>query len=247
MIKTFAVINHKGGVGKTTSAVNIAAGLARAGERVLLIDADPQGSATASLYSETEAGADLHEVLNGATLTPETFAENLDRIRGSERLAEFESRPGAGAEMRLAEALAPARRKYDRIIIDPPPGLGLLTLSAMIASDSVLIPVQAQMFAIDAAERTWRYLENVASNWGKTYKDPRLFVTFYNERRRLDRESLEILRETFGGSLLKAKVRANVALAEAPVAGRPVFETAGRSKGAEDYAALVKELRKAWS
>ena len=238
--------NHKGGVGKTTSVINIGAGLVSLKKKVLLVDLDPQANLSQSLgYREQELtiyGAlkgeqevEPLEVLPGLELIPST----LD-LAG----AEVELSAEAGREFILKEILEPLRASYDYILIDSPPSLGLLTINAFTASDKVLIPLQSQYLALQGLTVLQGVIEKIQKRLNKGLQLGGVFITQYDGRKVLHREVLETIQGHLKGLLLKTIIRDNIALAEAPATSQDIFRYSPKSYGAEDYLALCKEVIK---
>lgn len=244
MSNTYALSNHKGGVGKTTSTLNIGAGLAKLGKKVLLIDLDPQ--ANLSQCSQTE-NADFH--IYGALkgdyeLKPIQVKKNLDIIPSVLDLAgaEVELASKIARETILQKLIEPLKPNYEYILIDCPPSLGLLTINAFAASDAILIPLQAHFLALHGFDKLLDVVKLVQENLNPNLKIKGVFTTQYNKRRILNREIDESIREYFDGQVFETKIRENISLAEAPSQGKDIFEYSPRSYGATDYQALVKEL-----
>jgi len=246
MSKIITLSNHKGGVGKTTSAINLGAGLVSLGKKVLLIDLDPQANLSQSLgyrdqeltiYGALKGEQDLQpiEVLPGLDLIPST----LD-LAG----AEIELSAEAGREFILKELLEPLRASYDYLIIDSPPSLGLLTINAFTASNEVLIPLQSQYLALQGLTVLQGVIEKIQKRLNKGLMLGGVFITQYDKRKVLHREVLETLQGHLKGLLLKTIIRDNIALAEAPAVGQDIFRYSSKSYGAEDYLALCKEVIK---
>jgi len=244
MSKTITLSNHKGGVGKTTSVINIGAGLVSLGKKVLLVDLDPQANLSQSLgyrdqeltiYGALKGEQEVKpiEVLPGLELVPST----LD-LAG----AEIELSAEAGREFILKELLEPLRSSYDYIIIDSPPSLGLLTINAFTASNEVLIPLQSQYLALQGLTVLQGVIEKIQKRLNKGLKLGGVFITQYDSRKVLHREVAQSIEAHFTGQLYKTKIRDNIALAEAPAVGQDIFRYSSKSYGAEDYLALCKEV-----
>lgn len=246
MSKVIAIANQKGGVGKTTTAVNLAASLALSGEEILLIDTDPQGNSTSGLGISLEGG--LYEVYAGeigldAAVKP-TAIENLFLVPSSPDLlgAEIELVDREGRERLLADKLAPLRERYRYILIDCPPSLGLLTLNALVAADSVMVPVQCEYYALEGLGLLSRTITLIRSSFNPTLRIEGLLLTMYDLRNTLSRQVEEELRKHFGRQVYETVIPRNVTLAEAPSHGKPALLYDARSRGAQSYLALAKEI-----
>jgi chromosome partitioning protein len=242
MSKIIAIANHKGGVGKTTSAINIGAGLNLLGKSVLLVDLDPQASLSQSL-NVTDPDKDIYGSLRGKyPLHPYPILKGLDIIPSCLDLsgAEIELAGEAGREYILKELLEPL--SYDYIIIDSPPSLSLLTLNALTAAQDVLIPLQAEFLALRGLAKLRDVIEKIKKRLNKDLQITAVFVTCFDSRRVLNRNVVQSIQEYFPQEFLTTKIRQNIALAEAPVQGLDIFRYAEKSNGAMDYMELCKEL-----
>lgn len=250
MNKIIAVANQKGGVGKTTTAINLGASLALKNLRVLIVDLDPQGMATVGLGQPKEKGKGIYQaLLNGQDvmqcLSP-TGLESLFLCACSLELsgAEAELYQMEGRESRLKIALEKVRKLFNFILIDCPPSLGFLTINALSAADSILIPVQAEFFCMEGIPDLFHTLDMV-----RTYFNPQLYIegillTMFDERTNLARQVAEEIRNSLRGVLLNTIIPRSVRLAEAPSFGKPVVIYDPKSKGAEAYMNLAEELIK---
>jgi len=242
-----AFVNQKGGVGKSTSAVNIGAGLSRLGEKTLAIDLDPQANLTYHLGIKTaELKASISEVLEGRAGIEEAIVERdgLDVIPASLGLAETEDRifNVTGREYLLREALAGLKRPYAYVLIDCPPSLGVLTLNALVAARQVYIPLEAQALPLQGLRAIMGIVELVKERLNPGLELTGIIATKYDNRLNLSREVLGTLREHFRDLLFKTVIRGAVKLAEAPSYGLDIFSYAPKSHGAEDYLALCREI-----
>ena len=246
MILSFA--NNKGGTGKTTTAVNLAAALAQLGRRVLLVDLDPQGSATVSLgfqkskllytvYDALAQSRKIEEVMLGTKVENLTLVpSNLD-LAGAE--VELSSIPGR--EFVLREALSVARRKYDAILIDCPPNIGILTVNAIVACDLMVVPVQSEFLSMDGLPTLLKFMRIVKSR-AKTDFDYRILLTLYDKRTGLSKKIVQQLRTSFGEHILKIVIPRSIRMAEAPSKGIPGIIYSPRNAASEEYRRLTKEL-----
>lgn len=245
-MRVISLINQKGGVGKTTSAINIGAGLNLLGKKVLLIDLDPQANLTYSLgIAAHELGRTLYHVLTGREgLSRTTLDRNgLRIIPSSLELAGAENEliNIAGREFLLREVLQGVRG-IDYIIIDCPPSLGLLTINALTATREVYIPVQTEYLALQGLSRLLETVETVRERLNGSVRISRVIATRYDSRKVLNREVLDRLRAHFKNKLFDAPVRENIALAEAPANGKTIFEYRPKSYGAIDYLNISKQI-----
>lgn len=241
-----AVSNHKGGVGKTTSTVNLGAALQRMGKKVLLIDLDPQANLTQSLGLMDHTPT-VYEALRGeAKLEPVTVLPGLDVVTSTLDLsgAEVELSSEYGKEYLLQELLEPIRSRYSYVLIDSPPSLGLLTINALTAAQEIYIPLQAHYLALQGMSKLQEIVEKLRKKLNKGLRIGGVFVTQYDSRKVLNRNVAETIREHFPAEAFRTAIRDNVALAEAPTQGLDIFRYAPKSTGAEDYLALAKEIVK---
>lgn len=246
MTRIIALVNQKGGVGKTTSTINIGAGLARAGKKVLLVDLDPQGNLTISLGIKAhELDTTLYELLKGEVNAIRTIVEgSYDVIPSDIRLsgAELELNSQPGREMILKEVLKPIAAKYDYILIDCPPSLGLITLNGLTAAQEIFIPLQAEFLALNGMAQLINTIKAVQRRLNPDLGISGIITTLYDSRKNLNKEVLEKITEYFPDQAFKTLIRDNVALAESPSFGKDIFEYKPDSNGAEDYKALCAEI-----
>lgn len=239
-----SLLNHKGGVGKTTSTINIGAAMVELGKKVLLVDLDPQANLTLSLGIPRQR-ISIYEAMKGESeVEPYTVKPGLDVIISTLDLssAEMELINEAGREYILREIFDPLREDYDYIIIDCPPSLGLLTLNALTASDQVIIPMQTQFLALQGLAKIKQVIQKVKLRLNKKLEIAGVIATMYDKRKVLNRDVIETIKKYFGRLLFETYIRDNVALAEAPAQRKDIFAYNKRSPGAQDYLALAQEM-----
>jgi chromosome partitioning protein len=246
MSKVIAVTNHKGGVGKTTSTINIGAGLAKLGKRVLLIDLDPQANLSQSLGIKDPTATIYGAIRGEHALQPVTVLKRLDVIPSTLDLsgAEIELSSETGREYILRELLDTVKGSYDYVIIDSPPSLGLLTVNALTSADEILIPLQAQYLALQGLSKLLEIVDKIQKRLNKGLRIGGVFITQYDSRKILNRNVVDSIQAHFKDTVFITKIRDNVALAEAPTQGQDIFRYAPTSYGAVDYLALCKEIVK---
>jgi chromosome partitioning protein len=242
-----AVANQKGGVGKTTTSINLAAGLAALERRVLLVDCDPQGNATRGI-GEKAAHPHLYHALTGdvplSAVVRKTGFPNLDLAPADRDLVgvevEFVGNPGW--EQRLKDALASVVDQYDYLLLDCPPSLGHLTVGALSAAHGVVVPLQCEYFALEGISELVATVRRVQGGLNPQLKIAGILLTMYDDRTNLSKDIVEEVRSHFQGQVFKTVVPRNVRLAEAPSFGRPIIQYDIKSRGAEAYLALAREL-----
>jgi len=249
MGRIYAVANQKGGVGKTTTTVNLGAYLARVGKRVLLVDADPQANATSSLGIDKNAlSRSIYDALIGgepaSNLITLTGCVGLDLMPSSPALAgdQVEMVELPGREMRLRQAIGPLRGRYDYVLIDCPPSLGLLTVNALTAADGVIIPVQCEYLPLEGLTLLLHTIELVRQTLNPRLTIRGLVLTMYDSRTNLARQVVAEVRRHFPDVVLDTIVPRSVRLSEAPSYGEPIINYAPSSKGGQAYAALCQEF-----
>ena len=247
MTKIVALANQKGGVGKTTTAINLGASVAACERRVLLVDLDPQSNASSGL-GITEADPSMYDVLIEnmplkeivrPTEIPTLFLapSSVDLVG-----AEVELRDAIGREYFLKRVIEPIAADYDYILIDSPPSLGLLTVNGLTAANSVLVPLQAEYFALEGVSQLLATIDRVKSAVNPSLDVEGIVLTMYDERMNLARQVAEEVRSHFGDKLYKTVIPRNVRLSEAPSFGKPIILYDIRSRGSEAYVSLAREF-----
>ena len=239
-----SLLNHKGGVGKTTSTINIGAGMAEMGKKVLLIDLDPQANLTISLGIPRQKHT-IYEAIRGESdLMPYTYKPNVDVVTSSLDLsgAEMELINEAGREFIIRELIQQVIEDYDYVFIDCPPSLGLLTLNALTSSRWVLIPLQTEFLAVQGLAKIKQVIDKVKFRLNKQLDIGGVIATMYDSRRVLNRDVVETIHKHFGEKVFNTYIRENVALAEAPAQRKDIFEYQPKSSGASDYLNLCQEI-----
>lgn len=250
MGKVIAIFNQKGGVGKTTTNINLAACLAMKGKKVLVLDIDPQGNTTSGLgISKKDLEFTSYELLIDDTLDPfksiyKTVVENLDIIPASVDLAgaEIELVELSGREKRLTGALENIRSYYDFIFIDCPPSLSLLTINALTAVDSVLIPIQCEFYALEGVSQLMSTIELVKKSFNPNIEIQGVLLSMFDGRANLSIQVAEEVKRFFGDKLYSTVIPRNVRLAEAPSFGLPITSYDPNSKGAKAYMTFAEEF-----
>ena len=247
MGKIIAIANQKGGVGKTTTAINISAGVAHLGFRVLVIDMDPQANLTSGLgygkvyptiYDVLVKNSEIEEVIR------KTRIEGLELLPSEISLvgAEVELVDERNRETRLKRIIMPLKREYDYIFIDSPPSLGLLTLNAIVAADSVIIPIQSEFYALEGLGKLLNTVRKIQSKLNPRLTIEGVLITMFDTRLNLSHQVVEEVKKYFGDKVYNTVIPRNVKLAEAPSFGRTIFEYDPASRGAESYRNLSEEF-----
>lgn len=249
MGRILAIVNQKGGVGKTTTAINLAASLALSGEKILLVDIDPQGNSTSGLgINREDLGHSLYGVLSGvcamADAVVKTAVDNLFVVPSSMDLlgVEVELAGREGGEKILLDALESSKNSFRYIFIDCPPSLGLLTLNAFVAAESVIVPVQCEYYALEGLGLLTRTLRLVRGSFNPGIDIEGIILTMFDTRNSLAHQVVSEIRKHFGDKVYNTVIPRNVALSEAPSHGKPALLYDIKSKGAQSYMSLAKEI-----
>ena len=248
MGKVVVIANQKGGVGKTTTAINLAACIAVAEKKTLLIDTDPQSNATSGVGIAPSEGKTIYQVLVGDLDAGEAVIESqmpylsvlpshINLVGAEIEMVELENR-----ERRMANALQSIKQDYDFIIVDCPPSLGLLTLNALTAADSVLIPVQCEYFALEGLGQLFNTINMVKKNLNPNLDIEGVLLTMYDSRLRLSNQIFDEVKRYFGNKVFKTVVSRNIRLSEAPSFGKPIILYDALSSGTRNYMELAKEV-----
>lgn len=248
-LHTIAIINQKGGVGKSTTTVNLAAALGKQGRKVLIVDFDPQGNSTSGIGVDKEGlsqciyDALLHDV-PAENLIHDTVSERVFIIPATIQLAgaEIELVSAMARETRLKDLLEPVKDEFDFIFIDCPPSLGLLTINALAAADSVLIPIQCEYYALEGVTKLLESMRMVKGRINKDLDTYGVLMTMYDSRTSLSNQVVEEVQNYFGDIAFKTCIPRSVKVSEAPSYGMPVIEYAPSNKGARAYTDLAKEV-----
>ncbi len=252
MARNIAIVNQKGGVGKTTTAANLGAALADRGQRVLLIDLDAQANLSAHFGFSPDDSPDsptMYEVLKAERKIEDAVLKVTERLSLAPAslllsAADLELGGVIGRELLLRQALRSVQEQYDFIIIDCPPSLGLLSLNGLVAAKRVIVPVQSEFLALHGVRQLLDTIDRVRSAYNPSLAIGGVLLCLHDSRRRLARSVADTVREYFGELVFDTVIRTNVALAEAPARGTAIFSYDAKSSGAEDYANFAEEVLK---
>lgn len=248
MAKTITVFNQKGGVGKTTTVINLAVGLSQLKKKVLVLDMDPQANTTSGLGIDKEKDYIVYDFIMDPDREVEIInrSKNLDLIPSGGDLAgiEMELANHEGWQMKIKKSLNKIKDKYDYVLIDSPPSLGILSLMSLSASDSILIPVQCEYYALEGLSQLMDTINLVKENFNSEINLSGVVMTMYDGRNNLSIQVVDEVKNFFKGSVFKTLIPRNVRLAEAPSFGQSIIEYDKNSKGAKAYMELSKELVK---
>ena len=248
-MRVIAIANQKGGVGKTTTAINLSYCLALANQKVLLIDIDPQGNATSGLGVSSDQQLGVYQVLLEGFIKPEsikkaTIHPNLSVMPGSPLVVGMEQRLGTGIQgrQRLKTSLAAINNKYDFILIDCPPSFGNLSINALCAAESVIIPIQCEYFSMEGLSQMIKIINNIRAELNPSLFVEGILLTMFDKKLEYNQEVLEEVRKHFGGKVYKVAIPRDVAISEASGFAKPVLEYDIFSVGTSGYVHLTREI-----
>ena len=242
-MKTICILNHKGGVGKTTTTLNISGGLSLRGKRVLMIDLDPQMNLSQSLGIK-DPQRDIYGTLTGRyRLSPVEVAENLSIVPSSKELRNIESEFSSkiGGQVRLRKILSEVQG-YDYCFIDCPPSLGLLSINAMTSSQEIIVPLTPEFYSVQGVISLNETIEEVKENLNPNLRLTGIIITLYNKQKVVHREFADVIQESFGEIVYPTRVRSSVAIEESPTQCQDVFRYNPESIGAKDYSEIIDEF-----
>ena len=249
MTTILAIANQKGGVGKTTTAINLAAAIAQRGKRTLLIDLDPQANSTIAFMDSTEVQVSMFDVLGDrradiASAIIKTKTPLLSLVPARLALAKIEQQLAGqfDAPFKLKDALAGIQKEFDYIVVDTPPALGILTVNAMVASTHLVVPIQAAYFAIEGTDDLLETYERIRARPNPQLKVLGVVITLFDKRTNISRDTHEQIRSVFGSVLFKTRISKNVRLEESPAYKETIFTYAPKSPGAKEYMKFALEV-----
>lgn len=248
MAKVISIFNQKGGVGKTTTSINLSASIAYLGKKVLLIDMDPQGNATSGIGVSKNEEKNIYNVLSGISDIKdnliETSCKNLDIIGSSNNLAgiEIEYALKSNWQQNLSNIIKNIKENYDYIFLDCPPSLGVLSILSLVASNSIIIPIQTEYYALEGVSELYNTIDMIKNNLNNKLRLEGIVLTMYDKRTNLSNDVYNEVKKHFNKYLYKTFIPRNVRLAEAPSYGLPIIDYDKNSKGAVAYLKLAKEV-----
>jgi len=249
MTTILSIANQKGGVGKTTTAINLAAAIAQRGKRTLLVDLDPQANSTIAFFDSSEIQGSMYDVLGDhraelASVILKTKTPQLSLVPSKLALAKLEQQLAGqfDAPFKLKDALTPVQKEFDFIVLDTPPALGILTVNAMVASTHLIVPIQAAYFAIEGTDDLLETYERIRARPNPQLKVLGVVITLFDKRTNISRDTHEQIRSVFGSVLFKTRISKNVRLEESPAYKETIFTYAPKSPGAKEYTKFAQEV-----